>query len=104
MGSRTRGRYLSRPAERLVDLADRAAARLKTDKPEGEGAQHVPEGEIEKARNKRIERCLRLDIVGRAGDQRQTRRANELAEVADAVNETHAAAAQPPRPQLAHVG
>src|SRR6516225_4668230 len=97
-------RYLCPPTERVVDLADRTAACRKTDKPENEGAEHVPEGEIEKARKQRIERCLRLDVVGRTGNQRQTRWADELAEVADAVDETHAAAAQPPRPQLAHVG
>src|SRR5215469_8686933 len=39
--NRTCRRYLCRPAERVFDLADRTAARLKTDKPEREGAQHI---------------------------------------------------------------
>src|SRR5215471_12447055 len=58
--SRTCRRYLCRPAERIVDFADRAAARFKTDKPESESAEHVPECKIEKARNQRIERRLWL--------------------------------------------
>src|SRR6516162_3847452 len=93
-----------RSAERFVDLLDRTAACFKADEPEGKGPENVPESEVVEARDQRIERRLRLDVVGRAGDQRQPRRADELAEIADAVDKSHAAAAQPPRPQLAHVG
>src|SRR5580658_9461140 len=42
-------RYLPRRARRRrqlgVDLLDRAAACFKADEPEGEGAEHIPEGE-----------------------------------------------------------
>src|SRR5215469_2227432 len=105
-GTRHRGcrRHGRRPAERAVDLADRTTARFKADEPEGDRSQDVPEGEIVEAGNQRIECRLRLDVVGRAGDQGQPRRADELPEIANAVDKTHAAAAQPPGPQLAHIG
>src|SRR5215472_7909204 len=92
---RTRPRGSDRPAERVADLGDRSAARFKADE---------PEGEIEKTRDQRVECGRRLDVVGRAGDQRQPGRADELAEIADTVDKTHAAAPEPPRPQLAHIG
>src|SRR6516165_1031991 len=78
-----------RSAERFVDLLDRAAARFKADAPKG--AEDVPEGEVIEARDQCIERRLRLDVVRRAGDQRQAGRADELAEIADAIDEAHSA-------------
>src|SRR5215472_3025621 len=79
-----------RAAERIVDLADRTAARFKADEPEGDRSQDVPEGEIVEAGNQRIECRLRFDVVGRAGDQGQPGRADELAEIANAVDKSHA--------------
>src|SRR6516164_6392582 len=102
--SRRLGGDRTGPGQVAVDLFDRAAARLEAYEPEGEGPEHVPEGEIEKAQDQRIERRLRLDVVGGAGDQRETGRTDEFADIADAIDKSHAAAAQPRRPEFAHIG
>jgi hypothetical protein len=61
---------LRRPAERFVDLLDRATACLKSDEPEAEGAEHIPEGQVVETRYQCIESRSRLDVVGLARDQR----------------------------------
>src|SRR5215469_13582914 len=70
-------------AQLLVDLVDRPAARLDRDQPERDGAEQVPGRKIEKARDQRRLGRRRLDVVRRAGDQRQPGGAYELAEIAD---------------------
>jgi hypothetical protein len=47
--------------------------------------------------------CLRLDYVSRADDQSQAERADDLAEIAEAVAEAHAAAPQSRRPHFGRV-
>src|SRR5205823_12806598 len=74
-----------------IDLVDRAAARLHRDQPKSESAENVPGGEIGKARDQCVEGCLRAVEIGLAGDQRQSGWADELAEIADAVDQAHAA-------------
>ncbi len=58
--TRLYGRHLlgrSRPplAEFAIDLVDRAATRLDADEPEGDRAEHVPEREVVKAGDQRVE-------------------------------------------------
>jgi len=54
-------------------------------------------------REESLERNLRADIIGRADDQCDPEGTNDLAEIADAVAEAHAAGAQPVRPNLRYI-
>src|ERR1700739_1929541 len=89
--------------KRAGDLFDRAALGLDSKKCEDETGLAVPKGEEEEGREDRLERHLGTDVVGRADDKREAERADDLAEIADAVAEPHAAGAQPVWPNLREV-
>src|SRR5271165_5572061 len=89
--------------ESAADLLDRAALGFYAEEREDEACLAVPEGEKQQGWEDRVERHLRLDIIRRADDQGEAERTDDLAEIADAIAEPHAAGAQPVRPHLCDV-
>src|SRR5260221_14272295 len=87
-----------------VDLIESAALGLEAERPEPDHADDVPHGEVAQCRAEHYEVGRGgLDQIARAHDQRESQRADELAAVADAIAEAHAAGAQPGRPDLRHI-
>jgi len=86
-----------------VEFLDSAALCLDADKQEDEDREKKPNGKIVEARNDRVDGCLRVDVIGGAGDHRETGRTNEFADVTRPINEAETARAQRRRPQLGHV-
>src|ERR1700730_11671607 len=97
-------RRARRSAERGVDFIESAAPRLVAEGPKADQAEDIPGGKICESRPKHDEvgRCG-LDYIGGAHERRQAERPDELAEVADAVADSHAAGAQAGRPNLGHI-
>jgi len=96
-----RGRALS--SQRAVDFVDSAAAGFEADEQHGDQCQDVPAGKVVHGRDQRTGGRLGAHEVGGAGDDREPGRADELAEIAGAIGQPHAAGAQPRRPDLGHV-
>src|SRR6201997_1033696 len=60
-----------RPGERSVEFLDRSAARFDADEEKTDNSEQIPGGKVVERGHERIERRLRSDIVGGAGDDRQ---------------------------------
>src|ERR1700694_2094872 len=92
------------PVERAVDLIKGEALGFGTEYPEADQADHTPRSKIKKSRPQHGEvRRSRLDHIARPHDQRQAEGADELAEIASTIAQTHPAGAQSRRPYLRHV-
>src|SRR5215472_17562752 len=113
--ARWRGPLLRRHANRIkcdagrgvecpVDLLDRPALGLEADQQEHQRRLRVPEGEEQQGREQRRRHDLGTDVIGRTDDQRESERSDDLAEIADAITEAHAAGAQPIGPDFGDVG
>src|SRR5215472_13031162 len=83
-----------------VEFLDSAALCLDADKQEDEDREKKPRRKIVEARNDRVVCCLWVDVIGGAGDHRETGRTNEFADVTRPINEAETARAQRRRPQL----
>src|SRR6516164_3955505 len=68
-----------------------------------DNGEQIPGGKVVESRYERVQRRLRRDVVGGAGDDRQAGRADELGDVRATIDETKAAGSQLRRPQLGHV-
>src|SRR6516225_10983734 len=97
-------RNACRGIERPVDLLDRPAFRLKTEQQEHQRRLRVPEGEEQQGREQRRRHDLGTDVIGRTDDECKSERSDDLAEIADAIAEAHAAGAQPVGPDFGDVG
>src|ERR1700722_2022808 len=88
----------------VVDFVECAALGFKPKHPEPDHAKDIPRGEVTQCRAKHDEvGCGWPGHVARAHDQRQAEWPDELAAVADAIAETHAAGSEPSRPDLRHI-
>ena len=88
----------------VVDLFEGAALRFEPEHPEPDHPEDVPRGEVTQCRAEHDQvGCGGPDHIACPHDQREPERPDELAAIADAVAQAHAAGAQPGRPDLGHI-